>query len=152
MMGEIMGTTRAEGNAGSDPVDGSGSAQPAPLLVGEIGALIGGRAAGSAGALWRLAEEGRQLDANVVHLPAGRRVETHTERDVDVLLVVLGGDGALTGPDGALALAEGVLAWLPRGSTRSLAAGAQGLSYLTVHRRRDGMRIRGGPSASDASP
>ncbi|MET7292987.1 AraC family ligand binding domain-containing protein [Streptomyces griseoloalbus] len=96
----------------------------------------------SAGALWRLAEPGRQLDANVVRLPPGHRVDTHREPDLDVLLHVLEGAGTLTGADGPHPLPAGTLTWLPHGSTRSLAAGPEGMTYLTVHRRRPGMRIR----------
>ncbi|MFG2512206.1 hypothetical protein [Streptomyces sp. NPDC048584] len=96
----------------------------------------------SAGALWRLAEPGRQLDANVVRVPPGQRVGTHREPDLDVLLLVLAGHGTLTAPDGPQTLRQGTLTWLPHGSTRSLDAGPEGLTYLTVHRRRPGMRIR----------
>lgn len=95
-----------------------------------------------AGALWRLAESGRQLDANVVRIPPGRRVDTHREPDLDVLLLVLAGEGSLTAPDGTQSLRVGTLIWLPHGSTRSLAAGDEGLTYLTVHRRRPGLRIK----------
>lgn len=99
-----------------------------------------------AGALWKLAEPGRQLDANLVHLPAGERVEAHAEPDLDVLLLVVAGGGALETPEGTERLADGALFWLPRGSTRAVAAGPDGLSYLTVHRRRPGMQIRPRPS------
>ncbi|MFE5191537.1 cupin domain-containing protein [Streptomyces sp. NPDC056628] len=96
----------------------------------------------SAGVLWRLAEPGRQLDADVVHLPPGRRVGTHVEPDLDVLLLVVAGEGTVTGLGGDQPLATGGLLWLPRGSRRALAAGERGLSYLTVHRRRPGMTVR----------
>jgi quercetin dioxygenase-like cupin family protein len=99
-----------------------------------------------AGALWRLAESGRQLDANVVHLPAGGRVGTHAEPDLDVLLLVVAGDGTMDTVEGPMALAGGALCWLPHGSTRSVSAGAGGLTYVTVHRRRPGMQIRSRPS------
>ncbi|MFI9822539.1 cupin domain-containing protein [Streptomyces sp. NPDC052013] len=95
-----------------------------------------------AGALWRLAESGRQLDANVVHLPPGHQVGTHREPDLDVLHLVIAGSGTLTAPDGAHPLHRGTLTWLPHGSTRSLTAGPEGLTYLTVHRRRPGLRIQ----------
>ncbi|MEU6546205.1 hypothetical protein [Streptomyces sp. NPDC046859] len=95
----------------------------------------------SAGVLWRLAEPGRQMDANVVHLPPGRRVDTHVEPDLDVLLLVVGGEGTVTGPGGDQHLATGALLWLPRGCRRALAAGEPGLSYVTVHRRRPGMTV-----------
>lgn len=96
----------------------------------------------SAGALWRLAEPGRQLDANVVRIPPGHQVDTHREPELDVLLLVLAGGGTLTAPDGTHPLDRGALVWLPHGSTRALTAGAEGLTYLTVHRRRPGLRIQ----------
>lgn len=95
--------------------------------------------------LWKLAEPGRQLDANLVRLPADARVDTHAEPDLDVLLLVVTGTGVMDTPDGPLPLAEGALVWLPHGSVRSLAAGPEGLAYVTVHRRRPGMRIGRGP-------
>ncbi|MEV0283619.1 hypothetical protein AB0H36_05795 [Kribbella sp. NPDC050820] len=94
------------------------------------------------GARWALSEPGRQLDANLVHLPAGRRVDTHVEPDLDVVLVVVAGDGSMGTPEGSQPVATGSLVWLPHGSTRDLTAGAAGMSYLTVHRRRPGMQIR----------
>ncbi|MFD8522689.1 hypothetical protein ACFV2D_22145 [Streptomyces capillispiralis] len=123
---------------GSDPPGGD---VPLPRILYDTAAPAapGGP---SAGALWRLAEPGRQLDANVVHLPAGQRVDTHREPDLDVLLLVLGDTGILTGADGPHSLPAGTLTWLPHGSTRSLAAGPEGMTYLTVHRRRPGMRIQ----------
>ncbi|MFC9679288.1 cupin domain-containing protein [Streptomyces sp. NPDC056948] len=100
-----------------------------------------------AGALWRLAESGRQLDANLIRIPPQGRIDTHTEPDLDVLLLVVAGDGTL-GPaaDPQTTLAPGTLVWLPHGSERSLVAGSSGLSYVTVHRRRPGMQIRTRPS------
>ncbi|WP_399133810.1 cupin domain-containing protein [Streptomyces sp. Li-HN-5-11] len=95
-----------------------------------------------AGVLWKLAESGRQLDANLVRLPAGEHIGTHAEPDLDVLVLVVTGDGVMDTPEGVLPLAEGVLLWLPHGSTRSITAGPQGLAYVTVHRRRPGMQIR----------
>jgi quercetin dioxygenase-like cupin family protein len=99
------------------------------------------------GVLWKLAEPGRQLDANVVHLPADGHVDTHAEPDLDVLLLVVAGEGTLTSGEGPQPLTEGALCWLPRGSTRGLDAGPEGLSYVTVHVRRPGMRIGRGPTA-----
>jgi quercetin dioxygenase-like cupin family protein len=98
------------------------------------------------GARWTLAEPGRQLDANLIHLPPGHQVDTHTEPDLDVVLVVVAGDGTIGTPDGTQTLAEGNIAWLPHGSTRSVTAGTDGLSYLTVHRRRPGLQIKQRPA------
>lgn len=95
-----------------------------------------------AGALWRLAESGRQLDANLIRIPPQGRIDTHTEPDLDVLLLVVAGDGTLGPAADPQPLAPGSLVWLPHGSERSLVAGSRGLSYVTVHRRRPGMQIR----------
>ncbi|MFE5854423.1 hypothetical protein ACFQ61_14570 [Streptomyces sp. NPDC056500] len=99
--------------------------------------------AGRGGALWRLEAGGRQLDANVVRLPAGERVETHEEGDLDVLLCVLSGHGEVEIDGQRQALAVDSLVWLPRGARRSLRAGGDGLVYLTAHRRRPGLAIAG---------
>ncbi|MGW3206308.1 cupin domain-containing protein [Streptomyces sp. NPDC001135] len=95
------------------------------------------------GVLWKLAESGRQLDANVVRLAPGGRITAHTEQQLDVMVLVVAGDGVLgSGPAGAPEpLAEGALVWLPHGAPRSITAGEAGLTYVTVHQRRPGMRI-----------
>ena len=99
-----------------------------------------------AGAVWRLAEPGRQLDANLVRLPPDARIDTHVEPDLDVLLCVVAGDGILDTAVERQALTQGSLLWLPHGSSRALTAGKGGMSYLTVHRRRPGMRIQPRPT------
>jgi quercetin dioxygenase-like cupin family protein len=121
-----------------------GEPAPAPQVLWEASEL-GELLPAPTGALWKLAESGRQLDANVVHLPAGERVGTHREPDLDVLLVVLAGGGVVETLAEPLDLSEGTLLWLPRGSTRSLVAGEDGMSYITVHKRRPGMQIRRRP-------
>jgi len=129
----------------------SASDTPVPRLLCDTRALSE-LAEAPTGALWKLAESGRQLDANLIHLPAGHRVDTHTEPDLDVLLLVLAGDGTLTTPPDSQHMSEGALLWLPHGSTRSLTAGEDGMSYLTVHRRRPGMQIRPRPDTTTAQP
>lgn len=121
---------------------------PRPRVLCDLAELLPPGDDLSAGALWRLAEPGRQLDANVVRIPAAGRVDTHTEPDLDVLLLVLDGEAALVGPDGRRPLRAGALTWLPHGSTRAVHAGPDGVTYLTVHRRRPGMRIQP-PEAAD---
>src|SRR5690606_16097346 len=169
---------------GSETPVPPGDEDPLPRILSDTAALAALDDA-PGGALWRLAEPGRQLDANVVRIPPGRRVDTHREPELDVLLLVLDGSGPLTAPartplltprtrpclppgappldvlllvlagrapppapDGTHVLTRGTLTWLPHGSTRALAADDAGLTYLTVHRRRPGMRIqRPGPDS-----
>ncbi|MFG2160736.1 cupin domain-containing protein [Streptomyces olivaceus] len=121
---------------------------PLPRILCDTDGLRPADGEGTGGARWRLAEPGRQLDANVVRIPPSGRVDTHTEPDLDVLLHVLDGTAALVCADGERALRAGLLAWLPHGSARSVVAGPDGVTYLTVHRRRPGMRVQP-PGAAD---
>lgn len=138
--GPGRGSAPAPGPAPDHEAADHEAAEPVPRALCDVLALTD--APEASGALWRLAEPGRQLDANVVHLPSGQRVDTHAEPDLDVLLLVVAGHGTLGTADGDERLAEGVLMWLPHGSRRRITAGPAGLSYLTVHRRRPGMQIR----------
>ncbi|MER6198375.1 hypothetical protein ABT234_13535 [Streptomyces sp. NPDC001586] len=115
-----------------------------------VAGLVAAVAQGQSGALWRLEGVDRQLDANLVrHLP-GTGGAPHTEEEVDVMLVVLGGTGTLTLDGTESQLSPGFLGMLPRGTSRALLAGSEGLLVLTVHRRRRGMRI--GRTTSAAAP
>jgi hypothetical protein len=111
----------------------------APQLLCNVAEVVGGP--GGEGALWRLTFEQRHLDANVIHLSAGKDIDAHTGPDLDVLMLVVGGAGKVTGAAGAVPVSAGALVWLPRRSRRSIAAGPDGLSYLTVHPRRSGLSI-----------
>lgn len=136
----------ADGDS-SNPAEGA----PVPRVLFDTGTLEALGPA-STGAVWRLAEPARQLDANIVRIPPDQRVEPHVEPDLDVLLLVVAGGGTLITSDGHSSLSEGSLTWLPHGSTRGLVAGKQGMSYLTVHRRRPGMRIQSAGRGRDQGP
>ncbi|MEU2402988.1 hypothetical protein ACFWRZ_01615 [Streptomyces rubiginosohelvolus] len=115
----------------------------APRVLARIAGLLAAAAPDERGALWQLAEPGRELDANLVRLPPGADVGEHQEDVLDVLLVVLAGAGSVRAGDGqVLDLAAGAVLWLPRTSRRALTAGPDGLTYLTVHRRRPGLAIK----------
>ncbi|WP_030954885.1 hypothetical protein [Streptomyces sp. NRRL S-481] len=131
--------TEAETHPGADGA-------PVPRVLCDTESLIAADST-PAGALWRLAEPGRQLDANLIRIPPGGHVGTHTEPDLDVLLLVVAGDGPLGPAADPQPLAPGNLVWLPHGSSRGLVAGSSGLCYVTVHRRRPGMQIGTRPSS-----
>ncbi|WP_149183774.1 hypothetical protein [Streptomyces sp. TRM49041] len=126
------------------------AASPAPSVLARMADLVRAMPAERGGALWRLAPEDRQLDANVVRLAPGAEVAAHVEPDLDVLVYVVNGNGELAAEDGRQPLAGGCVVWLPRGSRRGLSAGPHGLDYLTVHRRRPGMTIRSAPGSERA--
>lgn len=97
------------------------------------------------GVHWSLAT-GDDLNANLVHLDPGSGVKAHTNHEVDVVVIVLEGNGRLSIDTTDHDLAPHVLALAVRGSERSISAGPFGLTYLTVHRRRDPLRIAPSPS------
>jgi quercetin dioxygenase-like cupin family protein len=97
---------------------------------------------GTSGAVWKLTETERDLDANVIALPPGGVIDAHTGPDLDVLIHVLAGSGRLTSGDDTLELAPGALVWLPRRSPRQFTAGPDGVRYLTVHQRRQALVLR----------
>lgn len=97
---------------------------------------------GVGGAVWSL-PHGGDLDANLVHLPAAASIDEHVNEVLDVLVVVHAGEGELTIGGERHRLRAGVLALVPRGAARSITATANGLTYLSVHRRRDALRIAG---------
>ena len=112
-------------------------------LLAELAECVAEASPEQRGALWRLSEPARQLDANLIRLPAGADVGEHQENDLDVMLLVVAGSGALLDVERELPLGVGSLAWLPRGARRGLRAGPDGLVYLTVHRRRPGLAVQG---------
>lgn len=91
------------------------------------------------GAVWKLQMRQRDLDANVIRLHPGATIDSHAGPDLDVLLHVLAGNGRLATELGALDLHTGALVWLPRRSRREIKAGPHGLTYLTVHQRRQAL-------------
>lgn len=95
------------------------------------------------GVQWTLGDAA-DLNANLVHLEPGSGIGEHVNDEVDVLVVVLDGSGTAA-VDGSTPATLGpqVLALLPKGSRRRIDAGPDGLRYLSVHRRRGPLRIRG---------
>ena len=93
------------------------------------------------GAVWKLQMRRRDLDSNVIHLPPAGTIGAHAGPDLDVLVHVLRGTGQLATELGAVPLRTGALVWLPRRSTRGFTAGPEGLTYLTIHQRRQALLL-----------
>jgi quercetin dioxygenase-like cupin family protein len=86
------------------------------------------------GALWWL--DGEDLQANLVWLGRGDRIQPHRNDEVDVLVVVVSGQGELTLDGRVHPLAPVALVHLPKGTVRAVVAVDGPLAYLSVHRRR----------------
>ena len=87
-----------------------------------------GEAPDAAGAVWKLGMRQRDLDSNVIRLQPGATIDSHVGPDLDVIVLVLSGDGQVGTELGPVDLRAGALAWLPRRSRRQISAGAQGLT------------------------
>src|SRR5215207_7572438 len=95
--------------------------------------LLGGTGTGP---LWGMASA--DLNATLLNWPPGHEIAEHVNDEVDVLVVVLDGD-AVVAVDGAEHLLGGGQALLvEKGAARAIRAGAGGVRYLSVHRRRGG--------------
>lgn len=135
--------TRPHDEGGDPPcwahlVDGEERADDIGPVVVDLGAA----ASGAGGAVWSL-PHGGDLDANLVRLAPGDEIARHVNTDVDVLVFVQSGTGELTIDDDLHPLHGDVLALVPRDAHRSIAAGPRGLTYLSIHRRRSPLGIRG---------
>ena len=93
------------------------------------------------GPVWGLASD--DLNATALSWPAGHELAEHVNDELDVLIVVLEGTGTarVDGSEHDLAAGYGML--VPKGASRSIRAGAAGLRYLSVHRRRGPLQIDG---------
>lgn len=96
--------------------------------------------AGGDGVVWSLPHHG-DLDANLVKLGPGGRVGEHHNDEVDVIILVIAGDGSVQVDGDGRPLRAHHLVHIPKGTRRGVEAGPDGLVYVTVHRARPGLRI-----------
>jgi len=94
------------------------------------------------GVQWSL-EASTDLNANLVWLDPGHAVGEHVNDAVDVLVVVLEGCGRVVVDGAPHEVAAHVVVHVPAGTSRRIEADGDGLRYLTVHRRRGPLAIRG---------
>jgi uncharacterized cupin superfamily protein len=95
------------------------------------------------GPLWGMASP--DLNATLLAWPSGHGVGAHVNAELDVLVIVLAGDGSALIDGEAHALAPGSAILIPRGARRAITAGDAGLRYLSVHRRRGPLQIQATP-------
>jgi quercetin dioxygenase-like cupin family protein len=114
-----------------------------PLVV-DLGAI---ETRGHSGAVWSL-PHGGDLDANLVRLDSDGAIESHVNNEVDVLIAVVAGCGQLSIDGTAHELIGDMVAFVPKGTRRSIGAGAHGMSYLSIHLRREPLGITANPNAT----
>lgn len=113
---------------------------PTPRVVLDVAEVAG--AESESGSVWQLPTKQRDLDANVIALAPGGEIREHTGPNLDVLIHVLDGAGALEIETGTIALSPGQIVWLPRLSRRRFIADTEaGLKYFSVHQRKQGLTI-----------
>ena len=93
---------------------------------------------GPDGVVWGVASP--QLNTNLVKLAAGATIDAHTNREVDVLVVVRFGTGAvkIDGVDHPITSGSAML--IPVDAERAVQAHTE-LVYLSIHQRRSGPAI-----------
>ena len=96
-------------------------------------------AAPNGGPVWGTATD--DLNATILEWPSGAGPAEHVNDERDVVVVVTAGTlrVAVDGVEREAVAGEVVV--LPKGATRRLTAGADGVRYVSVHRKRSGLSI-----------
>ncbi len=89
------------------------------------------------GAVWSLAR--RDLNLNLVRFGEGDGVEAHVNPEVDVVGVVIAGEGTLDVDGRVETIRLGDLFYVPKGARRAITAASGDLIYLTCHQARPGL-------------
>ncbi|HET8651787.1 MAG TPA: hemerythrin domain-containing protein [Gaiellaceae bacterium] len=96
------------------------------------------------GPLW--GTETEDLNATLLAWPAGGGTSAHVNAERDVLVVVLAGSATVTVDGEALTLDAGQALVVEKGRSRQIAAGPDGVRYLSVHVRRPKLQISPAPA------
>jgi uncharacterized protein (DUF2249 family)/quercetin dioxygenase-like cupin family protein len=115
-----------------------------PRVVADTTALLTAEPA-PGGSIWQLEPGARDLDSNIIALPAGDEIGLHAGPNLDVLILVLQGSGQLQTELNVIELQQGALVWLPRNAQRRFIAGPEGIQYFTVHHRKPTLNITAKP-------
>ena len=102
------------------------------------------------GPVWGAASA--DLNATLLEWPPGGGPAEHVNDERDVLYVVLTGSAMLTVDGEAVELGAGEATIVDKGTRRALAAGPDGVRYLTAHVRRGGLEIKRRPARPATPP
>jgi quercetin dioxygenase-like cupin family protein len=136
-----------EETPGSESEEGRAeSSKSSELSIGErqvvdLAALA--RSATVPGAIWT--RESEDLDLNLLAFASGEGVAEHVNSEVDVLLIGITGAGAVTIDGTRQILSAGHAIVIPKGANRGMQSMSDPFTYLSCHRRRDGLWPRRQP-------
>lgn len=91
----------------------------------------------SSGPQW--GAESEQLNVTVLSWERGRGLEAQVNQDLDVVFIVLEGEGEAIVEDDKIALRPGVVLPIAKGLRRAVTSTSERLTYVSVHRRRPGL-------------
>ncbi|OAV62370.1 DUF2249 domain-containing protein [Enteractinococcus helveticum] len=120
-----------------------------PRVVADTTALLADTDPTTGGSIWQLEPGARDLDSNIIALPADDEIGLHIGPNLDVLVLVLQGSGQLQTELNVIELQQGALVWLPRNAQRRFIAGPEGIRYLTIHHRKPTLNITAAPERND---
>ena len=106
--------------------------------VMDLGAFAAAASAnGTAGAVWSLVST--DLNLNLLHFSDGDGVAAHVNNEVDVIGLVVAGEGTLDLDGRQERLQPGHLFFVPKGARRAITSRSSDFTYLSCHRRRAGL-------------
>lgn len=80
-----------------------------------------------------------ELHMNVLVLRTGEQIDKHVNQVLDVLVTCLRGSGTITIDQEQIDIESGSIVLIRQGTERVIQAGADGMVYTTVHRKRGGL-------------
>lgn len=89
--------------------------------------------------------ETEDLDVTLLAWPEGHKIDAHVNAEVDVVMIVLGGEGALILDGVRRELVIGAIAIIPKGTPRAIESGSDDFRYLNVHKRRRRLQLSSTP-------
>lgn len=83
--------------------------------------------------------ETEQLNATILSWEKGHGLEAHVNHDLDVVMIVLDGEGEAFIEDEKISLHAGMVVPIAKGLVRAIKATGDRLTYASIHRRRPGL-------------
>ena len=87
----------------------------------------------------QLGQESDDLNVTLLSWKAGQGVEPHVNAEVDVVLIVVDGEGEVSVGGEVFAVRAGQALLIPKGCERAIRCVGERFSYLSVHKRRRGL-------------